>query len=409
MTTTATPWLAVVGIGEDGLAGLAPAARALVEDAELLVGGDRHLAMVPAIVTGGDQRRLAWPKPLSDAFEKIASHRGRPVCVLASGDPLCFGVGTTLLRRFAIEEMVLLPAPSAFSLAAARMGWSLPDCDCLTLHGRPLEGLQPAIQPGRRLLVLAADGDTPDKVAAALTARGFGPSRLTALGRMGGRLETQVSATAETWTSAALPDLNVIAVDCRAGPEARILARGAGLPDAAFRHDGQLTKREVRAVVLSRLAPIAGQRLWDVGAGCGSVAVEWLRAEADTRAIAIEREAARRALIAENATALGTPDLEILAGEAPAALEGLAAPDAIFVGGGTSHPGLLAACWAALPPGGRLVANAVTLEGEAALSRARADWGGDLLRLSVARADPLGRLTGWRPLMPVTLFAVTKP
>jgi precorrin-6Y C5,15-methyltransferase (decarboxylating) len=399
------PWLSVVGIGEDGVAGLSEAARALLGAAEVLVGGERHLALVPE----DGRERLVWPSPLQALIGEIEALRGRAVCVLATGDPMAYGIGVTLGRHFAREEMVILPGVSAFSLAAGRLGWNPAECACLTLHGRPPSLLEPAIQPGARLLILSEDGGTPAAVAARLEARGFGPSRLTVFEHMGGPRESRREGTAQDWGPARSADLNTIVVECRAGPRARVLPRLAGLPDDAYRHDGQLTKREVRAATLARLAPAPGQCLWDIGAGAGSIAIEWLRAASAGEAIAVERDKARIAMIAENAEALGTPHLRIVEGEAPAALEGLPAPDAVFVGGGVASEGLLDATWAALRPGGRLVANAVTLEGEVALTAAWQRCGGDMLRLSVSRLAPIGPRHGWRPLMTVTQLAAVKP
>jgi precorrin-6Y C5,15-methyltransferase (decarboxylating) len=399
-----SPWLSIVGIGEDGLAGLTAPARALVDDAEVLVGGERHLAMLP----DDGRERFAWPSPLSELLKKIESRRGERVCVLATGDPLWYGVGISLLRRIPRSEIAILPGRSAFSLAAARIGWPLAETDCLTLHGRPLALLHPYIQPDAKLLILSEGATTPAAVAGLLTARGYGPSRLTVLEHLDGPKERRLDGTAEAWTANDVADLNTLAVDCVAAAGAKLLPRTPGLPDDAFRHDGQMTKREVRAATLAALMPVSGQLLWDVGAGCGSVAIEWMRAAPRAGALAIERKAERRAMIAENAEALGAPLLQIIAGEAPAVLDGLEAPDAVFVGGGASNDGLLEVCWSALKPGGRLVANAVTLEGEAALLRWQKAHGGDLTRIAVSRAEPVGPFQGWRPMMPVTQYAAVK-
>ena len=402
------PWLSIVGLGEDGPEVLAPAARALIESAQVLVGGARHLAMIPE-----DRReRLTWTSPLSDLVEQILERRGQRICILATGDPMHYGIGVTLARRVPPEEMTVLPSLSAFSLAAARLGWALESVECLTLHGRPLALLHPAIQPGARILALSDDASTPGKAAALLSARGYGESTMTVLEHMGGPKERRLEARAQDWGERAVADFNTLAIACAAGPEAAELPCTPGLPDEAFRHDGQMTKREVRAVTLAALAPAPGQLLWDIGAGCGSVAIEWMRCQRRNRALAIEREADRVALIAGNASALGTPHLKIVHGAAPDALDTLEhgeAPDAVFLGGGLSTPGLIEAAWGALKPGGRLVANAVTLEGEQALVALRAARGGELVRLAVSRAEPVGPFTGWRPLMPVTQLRVTKP
>ncbi len=400
-----SPWLAVIGLGEDGLAGLSPQARALIAGAELLVGGERHLALVPA---GGAERR-SWATPLSRTVDEILGWRGRPVVVLATGDPMWFGVGVSLARRVPPAELLVLPAASAFSLASARLGWPLAELRCLTLHGRPLDLLNGVVAPRARLLLLSDDGTTPAVVAGRLMALGYGASRLIVLEHMGGPLERRHEAIAETWSQKRVADLNTIAVDCVAGDAAIIRPCLPGLPDAAFHHDGQLTKREVRAATLAALAPLPGERLWDIGAGSGAVAIEWLRTDRSLSAIAIERDPDRLDLMARNAAALGTPQLRTVAGEAPAALAGLPPPDAVFVGGGLTSPGLVETAWNALPRRGRLVANAVTIEGEAALIALYQARGGTLIRIAVSRAEPVGPFTGWRPLMPVTQLAMVKP
>ena len=398
-----TPWLAVVGIGEDGLAGLSAAARALVAEAQVLVGGARHLAMVPT----GTAERLPWRQPLAASLPEIAARRGRRVVVLASGDPLWYGVGALLAQHFGRDEMIVLPQPGAFSLAASRLRWPLAECTTLTLHGRPLERLALFLAPAAKLLILSEDGATPARVARFLAERGWGESRLTVLERMGGTEERRRDGTAAQWPPERAADLNTLAIDCVAGPEARSLSRLAGLPDDAFRHDGQITKRVVRAATLSALAPLPGERLWDIGAGSGSIAIEWLRAGGGS-AIAIERAGERVALIAENAALLGVPELEIVAGEAPTALSDLPPPDAVFIGGGVSTAGVLEGAWDALRPGGRLVANAVTTAAEARLLAWQAARGGRLTRIAVSEAAPLGGGMAWRPLLPVTQLAAVK-
>ncbi|HWK47013.1 MAG TPA: precorrin-6y C5,15-methyltransferase (decarboxylating) subunit CbiE [Stellaceae bacterium] len=404
-----TPWLTIVGIGEDGVDGLSTLARAAIDTAELLVGGARHLAMLP---TDGRQR-LSWASPLTATIPVLLEQRGRRVCVLASGDPMWFGIGATLARHVPAAELRVIPAPSAFSLAAARLAWPLAETVCLSIHGRPTELVVPHLHPGARLLLLAWDGGTPETLARLLCRHGFGSSEMTVLEAMGGGAERRRTRTAAGWLAdppaEPVAALNTIGVLCRSDPGARLLSSVPGLPDAAFEHDGQLTKQMIRAVTLAALAPRPGQMLWDVGAGAGSVAIEWLRADPRNRAIAIERRVDRADRLKRNAATLGTPDLITVTGAAPEALDGLDPPDAIFIGGGLGIPRVIERCWMALPDGGRLVANAVTLEGEAVLLDWRARHGGELNRLSIARAEPIGGLTGWRPAMPVTQWSIAKP
>jgi precorrin-6B C5,15-methyltransferase / cobalt-precorrin-6B C5,C15-methyltransferase len=408
-----TAWLNIIGVGEDGYAALSPAARALINAADICYGGARHLAMLPP-GHPGEQRR--WKTPLRDSFADIKALEGHPIVVLATGDPMNFGIGATLFREFGsvfgAEALAILPAPGAFSLAAARMGWALPDTTCLSIHGRPLAVLNLHIAPGAKLLILSENENSPAAVASLLRDLGFGDSMITVMEHLGGAREVVRQSSAEGFGAEAFGDddipakLNTIAVDCIAGPDARFYSRSGGLPDDAFEHDGQLTKQAVRAATLAALAPLPGAHLWDIGAGCGSVAIEWMRAGG--AATAVERNPDRRAMIARNAAALGVPALEIVAGDALGVLPDLSAPDAVFVGGGLSSDGLLANCYDALSPGGRLVANAVTLEGEAALTRAYGDWGGSLTRIALSKIRPVGRLHGWDTAMPVTQFAVTK-
>jgi precorrin-6Y C5,15-methyltransferase (decarboxylating) len=397
-------WLTIIGLGEDGLEGLTPAARQLIERAETLVGGERHLAKVP----NGTAERLTWASPLKLTIDEILRRRERRVVVLATGDPLWFGIGVTLLRAVPAAETRILPGVSAFALACARLGWPLADVECLTLHGRSFAFLNGVVAPGAKLLLLSHDGATPPAVAKQLTALGYGPSRLTVLEHMGSADEHQLAGVAESWAAGEVLALNTIAAECIPGSDAVVRARVPGLPDDAFRHDGQLTKREVRAVTLAALAPTPGQLLWDVGAGCGSIAIEWLRSHRTLSAIAVEREPGRCALINENAAALGVPHLELVEGEAPAALKDLPPPDAVFIGGGLTTAGLVERCWQALKPRGRLVANAVTVEGEGRLFVLRTELGGELTRIAISRAEPIGPYTGWRPHMPVTQLAATK-
>ncbi|UZE12616.1 precorrin-6y C5,15-methyltransferase (decarboxylating) subunit CbiE [Pseudomonas sp. B21-053] len=399
-----SPWLTVVGIGEDGFKGLGKNARRALLGASRIIGGQRQLDLLPVCIRG---ERQLWPSPFSLA--PVLERRGEPVCVLASGDPMFFGVGASLARQVPAEQMLILPAPSSCSLAAARMGWPLQEVVTLSVVARPVAALNAHLFSGVRLLVLSNDGQSPAAIAALLRERGFGPSRLSVLEHLGGDAERRIDGVASDWTSSAVADLNVIAIECIAEPHTSRLSRLAGLPDSAFQHDGQLTKRDIRAITLARLAPTPGELLWDVGAGSGSIGIEWMRAHPSCRALAIEADDGRQLLIEHNRDALGVPGLQLIRGSAPQALAGLERPDAIFIGGGVTREGVLDTCWAALEPGGRLIANAVTLQSEMTLMAWREQHGGELTRIHIAQAQPLGEFDTWRQALPITLLDVTKP
>lgn len=416
MTPLRPPWLHIIGIGEDGIDGLSSAARAALEQAETIIGGDRHHALAPGITA----ERLSWPHPFDALIDEITARRGTRLVILATGDPLWYSIGARVAKAVPPGEITYHPQLSAFQWAAARMGWSLADAETLTAHGRPAEQVIPWFWPGARLLILTAGAETPGEIARLLADRGYGASEMTVMGALGGPSESRVKADAATWAASdpaeILPAFNTLAVACKGGP-AQPLARLPGLPDDAFRHDGKLTKRTVRAATLARLMPARGEVLWDIGLGCGSVAIEWMRAAPDAVALGLDPNPARLELARENARMLGAPRLEILEGRAPEALDSIPAPvgtrpdlrhpDAVFIGGGLSEA-TFARCWAALAEGGRLVANAVTLESEAVLLALHARHGGELSRIQTATADPVGRLTGWRPAMPVTQWALIK-
>lgn len=397
-------WLAIAGIGEDGRAGLTAAAQTLIDSAVLVVGGKRHLDLIGEVK--GERR--AWATPLDATIPDILARRGEPVAILASGDPFWFGAATTLARSISHDEMIVIPVPSCFSLAAARLGWALQDTVTLGLN---MKGYVPLIRRHlhnqRRILALSLNGETPKDVAALVTAAGFGPSRLTVLEALGGHRETIRETTAERFELQGINPLNMIALDVEAGPNARSVPVACGLDDSFFETDGQLTKREIRAVTLSSLAPEPGQRLWDVGLGSGSIAIEWLLSHASNKAIGIEQNDERASCAARNAIALGVPGLHIVRGEAGTSLAGLPAPDAVFIGGGASAD-IIDTCFTALKPGGRIVANAVTLETEALLIASYERYGGSLTRISVERADTVGRRTAWRPAMPVLQWVIRK-
>jgi precorrin-6B C5,15-methyltransferase / cobalt-precorrin-6B C5,C15-methyltransferase len=405
LEAAASPWLTIVGIGEDGRAGLSSPALQALDAAEVVVGGRRHLALA-APFRGNP---IAWPSPMAEGYAAILAERGRRVCVLATGDPFHYGVGAELARLIPAEDIICFPQASAFSLAAARLGWPLAECVCLSLHGRALERIIPYLQPRARILALSWDGSTPGRLAQLLGERGFGRSETTVLEAMGGPRERIRRTSAADFAFRDIDPLNTVAVEVRAERDARVVPFAPGLDDAWFENDGQLTKAEIRAVTLAALSPRAGDRLWDVGAGAGSVAIEWMLRHPANHAVAIEERADRAERISRNAKALGTPDIEVVAGHAPEALAGLPRPQAVFIGGGATDEGVFDACWDALEPGGRLVVNAVTLETERRLADLFAVHGGTLKRIALARLEPIGGLHGWRAAMPVTQWAATKP
>lgn len=409
-TCPGTCWLSIIGIGEDGIDGLSAVARQLVSGAEFVLGGRRHLALADSLIRG---KRISWPSPISEVLPEIEKHRGRPVAVLATGDPFHYGVGDMLLRSFGADEMLCLPQPSAFSLAASRLGWPQQDVSLVSLHGRALDGIVRYLQPGARILALSWDGTTPAKLAHFLAARGMGASPIAVLEHLGGPQERIRTATAASFGIGDIAALNTIAVEIDAASGATVIPLAPGLEDSLFEHDGQLTKREVRAVTLSALAPRQGETLWDIGLGAGSIAIEWLLRHPSMKAIGIEGDATRAGRAARNAATLGVPDLKIVQGRAPGALAGLADPDAIFIGGGLSKAGVFDAAWSALKPGGRLVANAVSLASEACLIDLFQHHGGELLRLDVSRSGKAGGGEGkvfvWRPAAPIIQWRIRKP
>ncbi|RUW45801.1 MULTISPECIES: precorrin-6y C5,15-methyltransferase (decarboxylating) subunit CbiE [unclassified Mesorhizobium] len=399
-------WLTVVGIGEDGLAGLGDEAKRRIAEAEFIFGGKRHLALVASFARG---KPCPWPVPFDAGMADVLALTGRNVCVLASGDPFFHGVGATLARKVQPQEMHVISAPSAISLAAARLGWALQDIEIISLHGHPVDLIRPLLQPNARILALTSDGDAPAAIARLLTELDFGASRLTVLEALGGPKETLRSARADAFNLENINPLNVLAIEIDSNPQGRVLPLTSGLADHMFEHDGQITKREIRAITLSALAPRRGEVLWDIGAGSGSIGIEWMLAHPSLRAIAIEADPARAARIGHNAVACGVPGLVIVEGSAPKALAKLATPDAIFIGGGGSDTGVLNAAIKALRAGGRLVANAVTLEMEALLLAQHTRRGGDLVRIGISRASPVGSMQAWRPAMPVTQWSWVKP
>jgi len=400
------PAVVVVGIGADGWPGLAGTAQETLAAAEVILGAPRQLDLVAGKVSA---ELVAWPSPLVPALPGLlAQYAGRRLCALASGDPMFFGLGATISRTVGARRLHVIPHPSSTTLACARLGWPAEDVDVVSVVGRPVERLRRHLAPGRRLLVLSQGATSPGEIAALLSADGFGPSRLTVLEQLGGPAERMYSGMARDWPHPEGDALNVVAIECTALPGARVFGEVPGLPDQAYAHDGQLTKREVRAVTLAHLAPRPGETLWDVGAGAGSIAIEWMRAHRSCWAVAVEADPVRAGRIGDNARSLGVPTLRVVTGAAPEALADLPAPDAIFVGGGLTREGVLDTCWAALPPGGRLVANGVTVESESAIAASHHRFGGSLVRMQIQRAEPVGGFLGWRPGMPVTIWSAVK-
>jgi len=402
----AAPWLTVVGIGEDGFRGLGQAARRAVRQARVVFGSPRQLALLPSCFSGAQQRH-AWSSPFS--LQPVLSMRGSAVCVLASGDPMLFGVGASLAKQLDAGEMHVLPAPSSCSLAVARMGWALQDVAVISLLARPLAIINAHLQPAARMLVLSNDGSSPAQICALLQAQGFGASRISVLEHLGAPHERRIDSVAKSWRGDAVSALNIVTIECIADADTQPLPLSCGLPDSAFRNDGQLTKRDVRAMTLARLAPRAGELLWDVGAGCGSVGIEWMRAHPRCRGIAIEADEKRQQFIEHNRDALGVPSLHLVKGQAPQALLDLEAPDAIFIGGGVTDDAVLDTCWQRLKPGGRLVANAVTVQSEMLLFNWRQRVGGELTRVAISQAQPLGDFDTWRGALPITILVAIKP
>jgi precorrin-6B C5,15-methyltransferase / cobalt-precorrin-6B C5,C15-methyltransferase len=397
-------WLTIIGMGEDGFEGLSAPARIALADAKHVVGSNRLLGFLPSCRA----QMHEWPQPFSAVVQQIKPLRGETTVILATGDPMNFGAARKILEFIPLEEATIIPHVSAFSLAAARLGWSLPDCDCFTIHGRPAANLEIFVQPDARLIVLTQDGTSVAECVRRLIARGFEKSSVTVLENVGGPRESVTTFRADEMPQRLWSDLNTLAIQCIASPLARIWSRVNGLPDDAFEHDGQITKREVRAATLAALAPAPDQVLWDIGAGSGSVSIEWMRSTRGCEAIAIEVNSARAAMIVRNADALGAPRLKIVAGEAPAALDGLATPHAVFIGGGIDHEGVFNVAWSKLKAGGRLVANTVTLEGDARLIALQGKHGGELVRMDVSTLTKVGELRAMRPRMSVLQWRVQK-
>ncbi|NKB51450.1 MAG: precorrin-6y C5,15-methyltransferase (decarboxylating) subunit CbiE [Rhizobiaceae bacterium] len=397
-------WLTIIGIGEDGVDGLSANALEVLERAEVIIGGQRHHGLSPNITA----QRINWPSPFDALIDEIKSYQGRRIVILVTGDPLWYSVGARILRAIPADEVTFFPQLSAFQWASARMGWSLADCETVTVHGRADSQILPHMAPGVRMLVLTQNADTPAALAKMLCDRGFGGSRMVVLAALGGDREERFEATAENWNHV-VPDFHTMAIECIAGENAQWYPRTGGLPDQAFVSDGQITKQDIRAATLAKLAPYPDAILWDIGAGCGSASVEWMRAARGAIAVAVEEKPERVKMIRENTVQLGAEKMRVIEGNAPADLQGLPQPDAVFIGGGLSGDGVFEAAWSALRPGGRLVANVVTLEGESRLIDLHGEYGGEIVRLSVQKAESIGPYRGWRAAMPVTQWSIIKP
>ena len=402
------PWLTILGIGDNGLESLTSPARLLFDQANNLIAPERVLKNTPpeALV---NKKVTPWTSRIHETIRSLHERRGEAVTILATGDPFHFGIAATLVRTIPADEIITIPHPSGFSLAVNQLGWALQDVDAISLHGRAVARLQAFVEPDNQILALTSSGQTVKDAAEILVERGFEKSEITVLEHLGGKEQRIVSCLADEAAQHEFADFNMLAIRCIAGPQAKIRPRIAGLPNDAFVHDGQLTKREVRAATLAALAPYPNALLWDIGAGCGSVAIEWMRAARGAKAIAFERNETRLEMIAQNAPALGVPGLDVVAGKAPESLEGQASPDAVFIGGGLTNDGAFDAAWSALRAGGMMVANTVTLEGEAQVISLHKKYGGHLVRLDISHLTDVGRLHALEPRMSVLQWRVTKP
>ena len=407
-----TPWITVIGIGEDGLDGVSDASLALIKSGEIIVGGERHLKMVADINTGPAQIRMDWSAGFGRTLDILEQKKGAAIVVLASGDPMYFGVGATLARRFGASALNVIPAISSITLACARMGWSQPDINVVTIHGRPAENINRYLCDGAKIIALSNGGESPKMVAKLLCEQGFAKSKIIVLENLGGKNENRVEGLAEKWRADECAHLNIMAIECVADIGVSGYSFAAGLADNAFGHDGQITKREVRAVTLAQLAPVAGEMLWDIGSGSGSIAIEWMRAGKNMKAIAIEKNETRAENINNNAFNLGVTRLRVICGAAPDAFSEIIknTPDAIFIGGGLSNGGedLINSAWDALKPGGRLVVNSVTIKSEAIISNFADVVGGALTRINIERSDKIGEQKSFRPLKTVTQLVAYK-
>lgn len=401
------PWLTIIGIGDNGWDSLTLEQQRKITQADVIFGGRRHLNFLPTDLQATLQ---AWPSPFSKGIDNLLEYRysGLNVVVLASNDPMHFGVGVTLTKRIPIDEMTVLSNPSSFSLAAARLGWALQDVICISVLDRAFDKISRYLQKKSRLLILSENKETPKILAKLLSDRGFGQSHFIVLEHLGGQKERILTSKAHNYNVSDNADLNIVAIECIPDDNSKALSLYSALPDNAFHHDGQLTKQDIRAVTMAHLAPRYGELLWDVGAGCGSISIEWLRGARNTRATAIEQNEDRQKLIFENARNLGVPQIELVKGKAPDVLTGLDNPDAVFIGGGFTKPDVFEICWEKLKSGGRLVANGVTLETSTLLIAQAKKIGARLINVSISEAGVLGGFHVWRPALPVTIMVAEK-
>ncbi len=413
MTEEIKPWLTLIGLSPAGFPDLSQAAKAALKDAARILGSQRQLGLIPIEIVS-EAKREAWPSPMAPRLEELISQKPAGTIVLASGDPFFWGIGTHFAKYLKPSEMQVYPAPSILTLIAARMQWSGPEIKTISLCSQPLSRLASLLEPGRKIIALSANGKHPAKIAKLFIENGYGPSRLTVLENLGMETETITETTAERLheemleSGKSLSDLNSLAIELIHAGKTEILTHLPGLPVDAFNHDGQITRQNIRAITLAHLRPTSGTLLWDIGMGNGSISIEWLRAAPNTRAIGVEKNPDRLARALKNADRLGVPHLETRQGNAGAIIRELETPDAIFIGGGITEPGLLELALEALKPGGRLVANTVTLEGEGLLINARARQGGTLTRLSIENAEDIGSFQSWRAEMAITQWVWRK-
>jgi len=394
--------LHVIGVGDDGLTSLSPEARAALETAEVVIGSKRLFARLPDL----KGEKVVWPSPLSGVAEVIRAHAGKRIAVIATGDPLWYSIGSLIAKSVAAADLRFHPQLSSFQLAASRMHWALQEVACETIHGRPVERISPLLGDGQHLLLLGKNAGSPKEVAAFLRDNGFGASDISVLAHLGGGEESRIDGSAENWDRE-VPAFHVVAVTCRASGAPQPCGRVPGLANGQYEHDGQITKREVRAVTLAMLRPMPGELLWDIGCGAGSIAIEWVRGAPGARAVGIDRDGGRLALARENAKRLGGFGIDWIEGEAADILSCEEDPHAVFFGGGLDQD-LIEQAWARLRPHGRMVCNAVTQESELVLAACHEQFGGEMRRIAVQTLDAVGRRHAWRPLMPVTQWSCVK-